>query len=127
MKFKVTFEATGFTNDREMLSESGSFLESVALGITEGLRSSGKLPYNVLGVADGYISEDDAQGDTDIHVFVGVVLLVEAATEAAAESFAPPEEMLNWLAYFIAGAGTARQGLDLDEHSWEVTDVTLEG
>jgi hypothetical protein len=122
MAYEVTFEATGFTDDRGMTNNE--FSEVQAAEFTDEARAKGTLPAGVLAVKKGYIAEDDGQGDTDIHVFVSVTLLVDAATEAAAESFVPPEGLLNQIGYLMAG-DTDDCILDLDEHSWEVVDTAL--
>ncbi len=121
MRFEVTFEATGFANDRSVLDNE--FSEDEACGFTEVALAEKTLPAGVIAVKSGYISSDDGQGKSDIHVFVGVVLLIEADTESDAERFSPPEDLLNRIADLIGGEeGECK--LDLEVHSWEVTETS---
>jgi hypothetical protein len=117
LRFKVSYEATGFTNSKDLLDRT--FTEQEAIGFSEVSLQEGTLPTNVLAVLGGHVSADDGQGEKDIHVFVCVDLLVEASSEDAAERMAPPKELLTRISDLMSS------GLDLDlqAHSWEVTQV----
>lgn len=121
IKFEVTFEATGVTNHPSILDNV--FSEEEARGFTEASLAEKSLPKGVCAVKSGYISSDDNQGKTDIHVLTGVVLVVEVETEGAAEQFVPPEDLLTRIADLI-GSEEGECKLDLESHSWEVTDVS---
>jgi len=75
----------------------------------------------VAGVSGGHITEDDAQGGSDVKVFASVALLVEAINEDDAESFNPPAKLLTYLAD-VMGAVDGESLIGLDG-SWEVVDV----
>lgn len=117
MQFKVTFEATGFTNSGELVGQECTAQE--AKGFTEVSLAEATFPKSVLAVLGGRIAEDDEQGDEDIHVFVCVDLLVEANSEEAVESFVPPEDLLTKISDLMSSGFD----LDLEAHSWEVTEV----
>jgi len=113
MQYKVSFEATGFTNSQLAGKE---FTEHEAKGFTETSLAEGTFPKNVLAVLGGHISEDDAQGKSDIHVFVCIDLLVEAESEGKADRMTPPEDLLTKISDLMSSGFD----LDLESHSWEV-------
>ncbi len=117
MQFKVTFEATGFTNSKGLVGQTCT--EHEAKGFTEVSLAEETFPKNVLAVLGGRIAEDDEQGAKDIHVFVCVDLLVEANSGEAAERLAPPEDLLTKISDLMSSGFD----LDLEAHSWEVTEV----
>ncbi|WP_371436343.1 hypothetical protein [Polaromonas sp.] len=117
-KFKINFEATAFTDDKEVLDAT---LEGAdALALTDACRADGSLPSGVLAVTGARISEDDGQGDTDIHCFVCVDLEIEGDSLDAVEKFEPPAAFLTRISEFLTGAST----FDLEANSWEVVDVS---
>jgi hypothetical protein len=116
MQFKVTFEASGFTNSKELVGQACS--EQEAKGYTEVSLAEKTFPKNVLAVLGGRISDDDEQGERDIHVFVCVDLLVEVSGEEAAERVAPPIDLLTKISDLMSRGFD----LDLEAHSWEVTE-----
>lgn len=117
MQFKVIFEATGFTNDKGLIGQE--FGEHEARGFTEVSLAQGTLPEDVRAVIGGYITDDDNQGDSDIHVFVHIDLLIEADSEDQAESMVPPANLLTKISDLMSG----EFALDLESNSWEVTEV----
>lgn len=117
MQFKVSFEATGFTDDKALVGQS--FSEQEALGFTEVSLAQGTLPKGVAAVIGGYVTDDDEQGDSDIHVFVHIDLLVDADSEDQAERMAPPVDLLTKISDLMTGEFS----LDLESNSWEVTEV----
>lgn len=118
LQFKVTFEATGFTNSQHLTEQQ--FTEHEAKGFTEISLAEGTFPKNVLAALGGRISEDDEQGKSDIHVFVCVDLLVEAESYDKAERMTPPEDLLTKISDLMSNGFD----LDLEPHSWEVTQIT---
>ena len=117
MQYMVTFEATGFTNSKQLAEQQ--FTAHEARGFTEISLSEGTLPKNVLAVIGGHISEDDGQGESDIHVFVCVELLVEAESEEVIDRMTPPEDLLTKISDLMSSGFD----LDLESHSWEATEV----
>lgn len=117
MQFKVTFEASGFTNSGGLSGQKCT--EHEAKGFTDVSLAEGEFPRNVLAVLGGHIAEDDGQGSEDIHVFVCVDLLVEAETADKAERMKPPQDLLTKISDLMSRGFD----LDLEAHSWEVTDV----
>ena len=117
MKFKVTYEASGFTNSKNLADQE--FTEQEAKGFTEVSLSEGTFPKNVLAVLGGHISEDDAQGNADIHVFACVDLLIEAESQDEAEYMRPPAELLTKVSDLMSSGFD----LDLEAYSWELTEV----
>lgn len=121
MQFKVTFEASGFTNSKDLSGQV--FTEQEAKGFTDASLAEGEFSRNVLAVLGGRIAEDDDQGADDIHVFVCVDLLVEAESEYKAERMKPPEDLLTKISDLMSSSFD----LDLEAHSWEIVDVELQG
>lgn len=120
-RYNVRFEATGFTNDHVIASKVCSEME--ADGFTDTMRAENELPAGVVRVVGGYITEDDNQGDSDIHVFISVTLIIKAESEAAAESRPIPIYLLNDIAD-IMGSSISEQGrLDVERDSLEIMDV----
>jgi hypothetical protein len=119
MQYKVTFEATGFTNSEQLAEKE--FTEHEAKGFTEVSLAEGTFPKNVLAVLGGRISEDDSQGKSDIHVFVCVDLLIEAESVDKADRMTPPEDLLTKISDLMSSGFD----LDLEAHSWEVTEVDI--
>lgn len=117
MKFKVTFEATGFTNSHTLADQA--FSQQEAESFTEAALAEGSFPKNVLAVLGGRIAEDDDQGGKDIRVFVCVDLLIEAKNEVSAERVRPSAVLLEK----ISDRMSSESNLDLLAGSWEVTEV----
>lgn len=117
MLFKVTFEASGLTNSKELVGQECSGYE--AQGFTEVALAESAFPKNVLAVLGGHITDDDNQGATDIHVFVCVDLLLEVDSENAAKRMVPPFDILNKISDLMSGS----MDLHLEANSWEVTQV----
>jgi hypothetical protein len=120
MKFKVTFEATGFTNSKGLADQE--LTEQEALGFTEVSLAEGTFPGGVVALTGGRISEDDDQGESDIHVFVCVDLLVEAETEEEARRLAPPLDLLTRVSDLMSEGFD----LDLERDSWEAVSAEAE-
>lgn len=112
MNFKVSYEATGFTNNGKLVGRALDEPQTAQL-------NAATLPANVISVIGGYITDDDDQGKTDIHLFVHVDILVEANSEEEADAMEPPSEFLGQIADLMSGG----KDLDLDVHSWETTEV----
>jgi hypothetical protein len=91
--FDVQFDATTHTDDKDLLVNelSDEFIARFNLKA----RAAGLFPAGVVELVSGHVSEDDEQGDTDIHCFVGVTLRIEAVDEDEAEAFEPPTEVLD--------------------------------
>lgn len=120
-QFKVTFESTGYTQDKAILDATLS--EHAALGFSETTKSEAGFPPGILAVVGGYITEDDGQDGREIKVFVSVSLLVEAVSESEAEALSPPEDLLTKVADMLGRDFTGNCALELEEHAWEVVDV----
>ena len=120
MKFKATFEASGFTNQKDLVDQKCT--EEQARDFTEASRYDGTFPKNVLAVLGGHITDDDNQGESNIHVFVCVDLLIDVESEDLAERMKPPEDLLAKIADLMS----TDFELDLEAHSWEVTEVQVQ-
>lgn len=114
--FNVTFEACGFTRCKQLVGATLSAADALAF-------SQNTLPDSVVAVKGAYITDDDGQDDKDIHVFASVTLTVRTHNYAAAEKLSPPENFLNQIAESLGKDADGTLVLDLDEHSWETTDV----
>lgn len=117
-KFTISFEATAFCDDKEVMD--ATLERADALALTDACRVDGSLPSGVLAVTGARISEDDGQGDTDIHCFVCVDLEIEGDSLGAVEKFEPPSAFLTRISELLIGAST----IDLEANSWEVVDVS---
>jgi hypothetical protein len=91
--FDVQFDATTYTDDRGLVDRELS--DEFIARFNRIAKSDGVFPKGVVELVKGYVSEDDEQGDTDIHCFVGVTLRIEAVDEDEAEAFEPPTEVLD--------------------------------
>lgn len=116
--FEVTFVSTGFTDNREIVDEE--LTESFCGGYNDQSIKEGLFPPGIIGVVSARISEDDAQGDSDIKVFVSVTLTIQAGDKEAAESFEPPVDLLTKLSDAMSS------DVDLDGE-WEVSNVDETG
>lgn len=120
-QFEVRFETAGFTNNKSILG--ASFTEIEALSFSETCAKEGSFPLGVLGVVGGYITADDGQGESDIHVFASVTLLIEAESAQQIEKMKVPEGLLVRIADLMGADSLGNCVLDLEAHSWEVMDV----
>lgn len=120
-QFEVRFETGGFTKNKSILD--ASFTEIEALSFSETCAKEGTFPLGVLGVAGGYITADDGQGENDIHVFTSVTLLIEAESAQQIEKMKVPEGVLTRVADLMGSDSFGNCVLDLESHSWEVMEV----
>lgn len=120
-QFEVTFESTGFTNSKSILDATCS--EQEAKAINEAIAATGGFPAGIVGVVRGYITPDDGQGSRDIKVFASVTLLVEAASEDAAEAIEAPETVLTKVTDLMGRDKSGENVLELEEHAWEVVQA----
>lgn len=120
-RFNVTFESSGYTQDKSILDATCS--EQEAQGFNETDKAEGDFPAGIIAVVKGYITPDDGQGDSDIRVFASVTLLIEADSEAKAEAMDPPEDLLTKVADMMGKDFTGHCVLELEEHAWEVVEV----
>jgi hypothetical protein len=97
-RFAVQFEEVTYLDDRTELNAALDAGEAETL--TEKLLSQKKkfFPAGILGVSEAYITEDDAQGDSDIKCFICIKLIIEATTQEAAEATQAPTELLSAIA-----------------------------
>lgn len=118
--FDLTFEATGFTLDANVACAA---MDAAAVdGFNDTMSSENGFPAGVQRVLKAYVSEDDNQTSDDRHVFVCVTLRVEANSLIEAESMIPPKGLLTRLADFLGQDASGNNALDLEAHSWELTD-----
>jgi hypothetical protein len=111
--YDIQFDATTHTDDKGLLDNSLSD-EFIARFNTKA-KAEGTFPAGVVELVKGYVSEDDEQGDTDIHCFVGVTLRVEAVDDEAAWAFEPPTDILDEIFTELMGSH--------DVDYWEILEA----
>lgn len=118
--YVVSFEASGHTNDRDVIGSGLS--EEDAMKFTRLARTEGGLPQGVKAVVRGFLTDDDSQETTDIHVFFHIDLLVDSVSHSQAEATLPPLQLLNQLAQDMMG----KNSIEYEQNTWEVTQVTTQ-
>lgn len=118
--YVVSFEAAGHTNDSDVIGSGLS--EEDAVQFTKLAVTESGLPPGVKAVVRGFITDDDSQETTDIHVFIHLDLLVDSVSLSQAEATRPPIQLLNQLAQRMMG----NNSIEYDQNAWEVTQVTTQ-
>jgi hypothetical protein len=76
MLFTVKWDATGITDDRNLVDQTLS--RDAAAVLTEKMRAAGTLPAGVHSIYGAEVDEDGGWEDGECKVFVSVELVVEA-------------------------------------------------
>lgn len=114
----IKFMDTGFTDTRP--NDQALSVEAVA-AFNQAFKS--QFPRGFVNLNKVCVSEDDAQGEREIHVFVDVEFLVNVSSEHAAYNVAPPADLLNIAAEALFGEHGLSIALD---GAWEVLEVDSE-
>lgn len=118
--FIVSVEATGFT--ARPFPESTDLDEAALAAANARLHTDYGLPTEVVALVDGWISEDDDQGEDPLHVFYRLDFAVHAADEEAAEALFS-ERLARSVSDILIEANAA-PGRDWEcEDNWEVAWV----
>lgn len=110
--YDVRIENIGFLNGGPT---DAALSKTDVTRLNRDAQEKGLFPPGVIRVVSGELSEDDGQADTNIKVFISVVLRVEATSAQDAENIDPPECLLDL-------ASDAIDDTLEREAQWEVLD-----
>lgn len=119
-RFAVTFEAWGLTDTRAICELE--FTREEGIGFSETSIAEKLFPKDVLAVVRGNISEDRAQGNSRIKVFISITLIIAANNETHAYAFCPPRELLTKVSDAMTSMHDGGNRLELDG-DWGITGV----
>lgn len=118
--FKATWEASGHTDDSSIVDKEIS--DEFALGFTQTSIQENLFPPHIKALVRGFITADDEQGKSDIHVFVGVSMNVDVADEAALEKLPVPEDLLTKISDQMCLNDNGEMVVSLEPGSWILAD-----
>ena len=120
MMYDITWEASGFTQDKTIIDREYNKAEIGALIADH--TTIGETPEHIRSILGGYITEDDAQSTRERHVFVCVRMRCRYETVAEAENF-PPEDLLNQIAEAMGRNAQGEIALSLEDGPWQVSSA----